>query len=135
MELTRDALLQVVKATRMTIRLAENTKRLLTYENGWTVVDEIAGLMSDVLFKISGETLSPWEDFGSDSATMKLLRSKGSDEEVANAFIQLHRKNSHCTQPNPHTMEQEDFDELVRRNGGYRKGQWRPVETPEGDWE
>ena len=125
MELTKDALLQVVKATRMIMAVAESLKGILTTKSGWTLADEADGLLSDVLFKLCGETLRPWEDFESDSATMKLLRSNKTDEEVTNAFLLLHRANSHCHQPKPNTMDWNMFKDLYKTNGGYI--------SPEGD--
>lgn len=125
MELMKDALLQVVKATRMTIAIADSMKGILTTKSGWTLADEAEGLLSDVLFKLCGETLRPWEDFENDSATMKLLRSNKTDEEVTNAFLLLYRANSHCPQPKPNTIDWNMFKDLYKTNGGYM--------PPEGD--
>ena len=42
--MNKDALLRVVKAARMSLKLAEDTKKLLVNEHQQTWADEIAGL-------------------------------------------------------------------------------------------
>ena len=113
--MTRDVILRIVKATRMAIWLAEDMQKLLLESNRQTWADEIAGQLADALFLISGEKLSPKQDFMKDSKTMRLLKSIRSDSVVADEFFQM------ANQPAPNTIETEAFNALYERNGGYRK--------------
>ncbi len=111
--MNKDALLRVVKAARMSLKLAEDTKKLLVNERQQTWADEIAGLLSDALFHFSGDYIGPKQDFERDSRTMNLLRSNLSDGAVTEEFIAM------VQQPRPVFTSPEEFKDLYHRNGGY----------------
>lgn len=119
--MNKDALLRVIKATRMSLRLAEDTRKLLINEKAQTVPDCIAGFLTDALFYFCGERLTSKQDFNRDSQTMKLLTSDLSDGEVTDKFLAM------VQQPKPTLISKEEFRELYEKNGGYM--------TPEGDWQ
>ena len=127
MELTRDALLRVVKAARTADRLAQDMKKLLVDENRWTWADEIAGFLKDALFLISGEKLPLEADFEKDSKVVGLLRGFESDTMVVSDIMQMAEENA-PKMPKPSLMGQKDFRAMVKRYGGYSA-------TPEGEWE
>ena len=124
MEISRTALLNLVKAARMSDRLAQDTKALLLRKEEWTVADEISGFLADVLFEISGERLLCNQDFMNDSQTMTLIRSDLSDNEVADRFEETFRSIENHP---PVLMEREQMRNLVKKNGGY-------MYTPEGEF-
>lgn len=132
MEIKKDALLRVVKATRMSMRMAECMKGLLADENAWTTADMIAGFLKDALFCIAGEELTVGENFLENSMTMRLLTGDMDDESVTDWFIMMDNiRNRHLKPqgeelPKPQTMSKEDMRSLYQKNGGYM--------TPEGDW-
>ena len=127
MELTRDALLRVVKAARTADRLAQDMKKLLVDENRWTWADEIAGFLKDALFLISGEKLPTEADFEKDSKVVGLLRGFESDTMVASDIMKMAEENA-PKMPKPNLMGQKEFQAMVKRYGGYSA-------TPEGEWE
>ena len=124
MEIQRDALLRVVKAARLSLRMAEDMKNLLVCCNSRTIPDDISGQLCDALFYMCHEKLESSQDFIRDSETMKLLKSRMSDGDVTDALIQLEKKNSiHI----PCTFSQEEFNANYEKVGGYR------YQMPEGD--
>jgi len=129
MEIERDALLQVVKATRMALRLAESTQKLFLDKAPWSVADEISGQLADALFKVSHDKAD--RPFG-DSTTMRLLKGDLSDEAVTDWFYMMYRIDKRLNQqeepvlPKPQTMNKEDVRTMYNANGGYM--------SPEGEW-
>ena len=129
MEVSMNVLLKLVKATRMADRLAQDAKCMLPDRKGWTMIDEISGILCDVLFDISGEQLEPKEDFVNDSNTMYLIRSRLSDEIVRDIFCRMSECRDLVEQPEPNLISKEEFDRMYERNGGYRC-----KESSEGEW-
>lgn len=129
MEITRDALLRVVKATRMAMRLAENTQKLFVDKGTWTMADEIAGQLADALFRMNCDSA---ERPFADSMTMRLLKGDLNDEAVTDWFLMMVRidqrrhKQEEPVIPQPQTMSKEEVRAMHEANGGYM--------TPEGDW-
>lgn len=131
MEINRDALTQVVKATRMSMRMAETMQKLLPEKNCVTVADEIVGMLQDALFYLCGD-----ENKGSfeDTKTVKLLKGELSDNAVADTLMMFSKvnariagtKNAETVQPKPNTIEPQDWMKIWEENGGYM--------TPEGEW-
>ena len=124
-----DTLLKLVKATRMADRLAQDAKCMLLDRKGWTVIDEISGMLCDVLFDISGDQLEPGEDFINDSMTMMMIRSNLSDGLVRDMICRMSECRDRVEQPKPNLISKEAFDRMYEQNGGYRCR-----ESPEGEW-
>jgi len=129
MEVTRDALLRVVKAARMAFRLAESTQALFVDKGQWTVADEIAGQLADALFRMGHDNADrPM----SDSTTMRLLKGDLSDEAVTDWFFMMYRiderlhKQEEPQQPKPQIMNSTEVHAMYEKNGGYC--------SPEGEW-
>lgn len=127
MEISKDALLRVVKAARLSLRLAEDMRCLLVSRGSRTVPDDISGQLCDALFDMCHERIDSSKDFIRDTETMRLLTGRMGDSDVADAFIQMAERNS-IHQPEPHTFSREEFNANYEKVGGYR------FETPEGDW-
>ena len=132
MEISRDALLRVVKAARMAIKAAETMQSLMVEKGGWTWADEIAGQLLDSLFKMSGEQLAVGKDFNKDSMTMRLLTGDMTDGAVADWFIMMSKIRNKITeetvnQPKPQIVSKEDEQRMYVQSGGYKY-------TPEGEW-
>lgn len=128
MTIERDALLRVVKATRMSMNLAEATQKLFVDEAPWSVADEIAGQLADALFKFSHDKAERF----SDSTTMRLLKGDLSDDAVTDWFFMMYRiderrnRQEEPVQPAPNVISKEELQELYKNNGGYM--------SPEGEW-
>ena len=130
MEVERDALLRIVKATRLAMKLAEDTRKLMV-EECTTVADRIAGDLEDALFDMIHDK-NPG-DF-KDSTTDKLLNGPIDDEGVTDTFIMFYKVNERmdrimqgeAEQPKPQVASEDDFLKMYKKNGGYM--------TPEGDW-
>lgn len=121
MEITRDALVRVVKAARISMRMAEDMQKLFQKPT-WTCADECAGFLKDALYMILGET-----DGLENSRTMLLLQSDMSDEAVADAILLTDRVNQHIKAPAPNTITPEEMHRFYQQNGGY-------CYTPEGEF-
>lgn len=132
MEISRDALLRVVKAARAAIRLAETMNKLMVDGKAWTWADEIAGQLADALFEISGEKLESGQDFFKDSATMMVLTGDMSDEGVTDWFIMKDRIRNRLDgkvevqMPKPNICTTAEIFKMFNENGGYQ--------SPEGEW-
>ena len=126
MEIERDALLRVVKATRMAMKLAEDTQKLFMDNGQWTVADEIAGRLQDALFQMSHDKADcPFNK----STTMQVLTSGLDDEAATDWFRMMYRMSERLhgmepekepEQPKPQTIKQEDAYEMYLQNGGYK---------------
>ena len=130
MEMKRDALVRVVKAARLSIKMAEAMDAFMIDKNVWTLADEISAHLKDALFTILGEV--EVNNFN-DTMTMRLLTSDMSDEAVADYIIMMHNIRKHIgsdevQQPKPQIMSKEEFRKMKDQNGGY-------CYTPEGEWE
>ena len=123
MEISRDALMRVVKATRMANRLAKDTQAMLMVKCTETVADIIADLLADCLFEFIDEDFGPEKDFCNESVTMKLIESELSDSEVTDYI--LHR----AELPKPVIRDLDETRMMFEKNGGYQY-----AETPEGEW-
>ena len=125
MEINKDALLRVVKAARMSMKLAEDMRPLLINAKGQTWADEISGQLIDSLFILSRETLKPGQSFY-ESNTMLMLNSENSDGTVTDWFIMMDKIRKHISepeqevqQPAPQIMNPDEIDELRKTSGGY----------------
>lgn len=119
MEISRDALLRIVKAARAAIRLAEDVNKLLIGQGRDTWADFIEGELTEALCSFGGEVLEPHQDFIRDSQTMALLTDPElSDGEVTAAFVGMYRAN-HPEQPKPHFINRDEMQKQVRAGYGY----------------
>lgn len=132
MEISREALLLVIKATRAAMRMAEDMQRMVLGK-GETTADQIAGYLEDALLIISGEQQPDGKMMDLDnSETERLLTSDLLDDDsVAGWFFMMNSiREKHLAPkeglPKPQTMSKEDMRDLYQKNGGYM--------TPEGDW-
>lgn len=129
MNISKDALLRIVKAARAAIGVSETLNKLLVERKAWTWADEIYGNLSDALFIMSGETLTPQQEFFNDSQTIRLLKSDMSDGAVADWFIMMDKLNHRINdiqQPEPNISNKEDLERLSKQVGAYQH-------KPEGD--
>lgn len=124
MEIQRDALLRIVKATRSAMTLAETMQKLMSGTGQYTIADDISGFLQDALYKISGEQLSVGRNYVEDSTTHRLLTGDMCDEAVTDWFIMMDKIRNRIAvdgtiQPRPNTISRDNFRELFRKNGGY----------------
>lgn len=123
MEITKDALLRIVKAARLSMSVAENMQRFLTGK-GRTWADEVEGELEDALFLLCKDHIPEGKDFSA-SQTMLLLNSDMSDSAVADWIVMMDKIRTKM--PSPNLMSKEETKELYRKNGGY-------AYTPEGEF-
>lgn len=129
MEIKRDALLQVVKATRAALRMAEGMRSVLADPRNETCADRIAWHLTEALFLMSDETLTAGQDFGKDSNTMRILKSDMDDGACVDWFIMMDKIRKHVSepekkpeevrQPAPQIRNPAEVEKLRRENGGY----------------
>lgn len=132
MEITRDALLRIVKATRMSMALAETLQNLVVGKGRSTWADEIAGFLKDAVFMMSKEELPSGKSYD-DSMTNRILTGDLDDADVTDWILWKNRiydrvnpDGKAVQQPAPNIMKPEDMQKLYRKNGGYL--------SPEGEW-
>lgn len=134
MEINRDALLRVVKATRTALKMKETFEGLMIDKNTWTIADEIYGQLFDALFILGGEKLAVGDGV-ENSTTDRLIKGDMSDGGVTDWLLMMDRIRKHIEpelvedkieQPKPQTITNEKFQDLYRRYGGYT--------SPEGEW-
>lgn len=128
MEIRADALLRVVRACRVSIKLAEALKYVMTDDTD-TVADNIAGDLQEALCKIAREKLGPGQDYQADSEVYKLLTSDKSDGAVTLKIAKMCIRNDE--QPKPQIMSPDDVRNLHAIAGGYQA----PESTPEGEFD
>lgn len=134
MEISKDALMRVIKATRLSMKLAEDTQKLFAEKGSESVADIIAGELADSIYLISNEHLAQTGNF-SDSQTMQILKSDIDEKTAAELFEirnrvygSVFKRKEEPEQPKPHTFERTDFKKMYEQFGGYSH------ETPEGEW-
>ena len=132
MEISRGALLLVIKAARTAMRMAEDMRRVILGK-GETVADQIAGYLEDALLIISGEQQQVGKTLNPDSSETKRLLTSDllDDSSVVGWFCMMNSiREKHLAPkeelPKPQRMSKEDMRDLYQKNGGYM--------TPEGDW-
>ena len=124
MEISKDALLRVVKATRISMRISEDLRKLMV-ENTRTWADEVTGQLTDALFELSGEKLPPEKNFD-DSMIMLMLKGDMSDGSVADGIMLKNRiqemlsRSDEIQQPKPQTMNKEEVQRMYVQSGGYQ---------------
>ena len=122
MEISRDALLRVIRAARDAKRLADILQNIMSMGCHDTIADRVYGDLADALQMMNRETLDKGTDFGDSRTYTWLFRSSMSDEEVAAEFMRM------AGEPKkPALMSLEEFDALVQKLGSN-------AETPEGEW-
>ena len=137
MDRMKDALLRVVKAADGIEDLRKAFVKIGINDNA---LYEIRGQLVDAVSYMIGENDEVREEFGDSTAYCVLTNPDLAVDQRMEKLLAEYRKNTslqaydehildHPEQPKPNVMSREEFDEMYRRNGGYR------YETPEGDWE
>lgn len=132
MEITRDAILRVVKAARMSKNVAESLQQIMVDKKSRSWADEVFGQLSDALFIMIDDRVKAGENFD-DSMTMKILNSDMSDGAVADTVITLNRLrnriqgNEEVHQPKPQIISKEAGQRMYVQSCGYQY-------TPEGEF-
>ena len=137
----KDALMRVIKAA---LRAKELNEKMLDMGYGKTPYADIYGELADALFIICGEHTNRIDE----SFTYMVLNNPLLCLERRAALLEHVRISNTVTAPKmsaPNTCEPEEFEQLVRKNGGYsaKTGYVSPHEvdekktgdTPEGEWE
>lgn len=124
--MNKDALVRVVKATRMSARLAETMRGTLLDTKATTVADEIYGFLFDALQYMIGDG---FPDNISTSDLYWMIHSEAMcDGDVADKVWKmiLDRREEYTAKPPIVTTV--EMLELFKKNGGYMQ------QTPEGSW-
>lgn len=107
-----ETLTLIIKATRLSLRLADDMQRMLMIGAENTIADEIAGFLGDALFRFIGEDPEMCDNFY-ESETIKLLKSEMPDGDVAREIM-----NRQAKLPAPN-VNRPDPREAYAKNGGY----------------
>lgn len=129
MNISRDALLKIVRAARAAQKLADNIRHLTGNSPVENMADSIAGQLADALNMMNGEKLGVADDFRDSRTYTWLYRSAMTDEEVADEFIRMAKENE-PKMPKPNLISRVQFLDMVRQFGGYPDLN----STPEGEW-
>ena len=128
MEISRDALMRVIRAARAAKELGDDIRRLSHDSIHDNVADRIAGDLADALQMMNGESMGVADDFLESQTYGWLFKCSVPEDRIAGEFIRMAKENE-SQQPKPCLMTEKEFDELLKRNGGYK------AETPEGEWQ
>lgn len=109
-----DVLLQIVKATRLSAKLADALQGVMPSSPKRTIADDIYGFLADALYAISGENAHDSDNFGM-TIVSKLIMSDMSDGDVAKQIM----KSSAVQIPAPNLVTREETRKLYEQNGGY----------------
>ena len=120
MEISRDALMRVTKAARISQKLAKDVNETFMFDRtGTTWMDIVAGELLDALGDIVGEELGQDQDVLDDSQVYKLLTDPDLDDEVVTAaFVGMYRS-KHPEQPKPHFVNRDKMREQAKAGYGY----------------
>lgn len=122
MEISRDALLRVVKATRASLRLTEDVRKALNLGKSRSVLDDISGALTDALFILCRERLRSDQNFLKDSEVYALLTCAYSDVDVTESLINYYWTPERPVQPKPHFIDQKKMEEQAKAGCGYKFG-------------
>lgn len=128
MNISRDALLKIVRAARAAQKLADNIRHLTGNSPVENMADSIAGQLADALNLLNGEKLGVADDFRDSRTYTWLYRSAMTDDEVADEFIRMAK--GEPKMPKPNLISRGEFLDMVRQFGGYLDLN----STPEGEW-
>ena len=127
MEISRDALVRVIRAARVAKELADDIRKL----NGDTTrdnrADRIAGDLADALQMMNGESMGVADDFLESQTYGWLFKCSVPEDRIAGEFIRMAEENKPKL-PKPHLVNRVQFNEMIRKFGGYS------AQTPEGEW-
>lgn len=133
MEISKDALLRIVRAARLSIKVAETVNGFMFGEGKpWSIADQIVGDLEDAIYEMLGEKSDPKSSF-SESMTMRLLTGDLSDEAITDYIITLNRLRKRTQgieevqQPKPQIISKEAGKRMYVQSGGYQY-------TPEGEF-
>ena len=133
MEISKDAILRVVRSARLSIKMAETMKEFMVGEGKpWTIADQIAGDLEDAIYQMLGEKADPKAPF-TETMTVRLLTGDLSDEAVTDYIITLNRlrnrtqRTVEVQQPKPQIISKEAGQRMYVQSGGYQY-------TPEGEF-
>ena len=116
-------ILKQVKATRMAARMAETVQGLMLDCQNATVADEIYGQSLDSLVRYGDITEN---GLGFDEL-QSMLASDMSDGEIAKRICQG------TEMPAPHIVSEEQRQECLSKNGGYRRRSAKYAEEPDAE--
>lgn len=106
-----NVILLQVKAARLAAKMAEAVQGFMMEGGHWTVADEICGQLIDAL-KFYGYEIKNGLDFDD---LQNMLVSDMSDGEIAKRICQG------TEMPAPHIVSEEQRQECLAKNGGYRR--------------
>ena len=123
MKITKDALVRIIEAARITSCLADSFQAMLHGKATWTPADEANGKLIDALVLMAyGVKDSEGIVYNRDRLAEYFRdqiniehRETLNPEALADAII----KDCDAIQPAPNTMERQSFEEMWKQAGGY----------------
>lgn len=126
MEISRDALVRVIRAAKVAKELSDDIRRLIGDSTRDNQADRIAGDLADALQMMNGEKMGVSDDFTESKTYTWLFECSVPAERIAGEFIRMAEENK-PEMPKPNLVNRVQFNEMVRKFGGYSA-------TPEGEW-
>ena len=126
MEITKDALVRIIKAAHKAKCMSVHIQGLMDSKAGWTEADETSSLLVDALVCMTYEMRVDGK-FVSDDERANFIRSnidsayKHMSADVAPGTIadEFMKACPNVRQPAPNTIERESFEEMWKKAGGY----------------
>lgn len=125
MEVGKDAILRVVKAARIAMKISAGV-RMMSGADDTNQADVVFGLLADALYDvIDGKEMKVGEDFGDSEVVRLMENTELSESETTDDLLKLYEQN-HPAMPKPNLVSRDKLNEMLG-NCGYRP-------TAEGEW-
>lgn len=125
MEISRDAILRIVRSARMTMKISDGMKALCGVDD-INAADEVVNELAEVIYEIvDGKQLKFNQDFMSTDVLQLLFNMNKAVDETVDDMMKLYEQN-HPEMPKPNLVSRDKLNEMLG-NCGYRP-------TAEGEW-
>ena len=126
MEITKDALVRIIKAAHKAKCMSVHIQGLMDSKAGWTEADETSSLLVDALVCMTYEMRVDGKPVSDDERAAFIRENiEGAynhlPADVAPGMLadDLLKACPNVRQPAPNTMERESFEEMWKKAGGY----------------
>lgn len=125
MEIKKDALMRMIKATRMALEISENIQKLCGNES-INAADYLSNELIEALYDIvDGRRMNVNDQFTDKEAVKLVMDTELSESDATDALLKLYDQN-HPAMPKPNLVNRDKLNEMLD-NCGYRP-------TAEGEW-
>ena len=130
MEISRDAILRIVRSARMAMKISDGMKALCGVDD-INAADEVVNELAEVIYEIvDGKLLKFNQDFMSTDVLQLLFNMNKAVDETVDDMMKLYDQN-HPAMPKPNLVSRDKLNEMLG-NCGYQCG-WQKTNA-EGVW-